>query len=48
VPAQAFFSGYPARAHADSMRQLGALTRLPDLLKKVQALEARLKILEGK
>jgi UDP-3-O-[3-hydroxymyristoyl] glucosamine N-acyltransferase len=48
VPAQAFFSGYPARAHADSMRQLGALTRLPDLLKKVQALEARLKALEGK
>jgi UDP-3-O-[3-hydroxymyristoyl] glucosamine N-acyltransferase len=46
VPEKTFVSGYPARPHAEAMRQLAALGKLPDLLKKVQQLEARLKALE--
>jgi UDP-3-O-[3-hydroxymyristoyl] glucosamine N-acyltransferase len=48
VPEKTFVSGYPARPHAEAMRQLAALARLPELLKKIQQLEARLKVLEGK
>ena len=41
-------SGYPARPHAEKMRELGALTSLPDALKRVRALEKRLAELEAK
>ena len=48
VPANTFVSGYPARPHAEAMRQLAALARLPELTKKIRDLEARLKALEAK
>jgi UDP-3-O-[3-hydroxymyristoyl] glucosamine N-acyltransferase len=48
VQEKEFVSGYPARPHTESMRQLAALSRLPELLKKIQRLEMRLSALEGK
>jgi len=48
VEPKTFVSGYPARPHSESMRQLAALARLPELLKKINTLEARLKTLEAK
>jgi UDP-3-O-[3-hydroxymyristoyl] glucosamine N-acyltransferase len=43
-----FVSGYPARAHKESMRQLAEIARLPELSKRVRALEKRLAELEAK
>jgi UDP-3-O-[3-hydroxymyristoyl] glucosamine N-acyltransferase len=42
VPAGQTYSGYPARPHREAMRAQGALFRLPDLLKRVKALEKAL------
>ena len=39
VPAGETYSGYPARPHPEAMRALGALFRLPDLLRRVRELE---------
>lgn len=42
VPADADYSGYPARPHQEAMRASAALFRLPDLLRRLRALERRL------
>ncbi|HEX6589026.1 MAG TPA: UDP-3-O-(3-hydroxymyristoyl)glucosamine N-acyltransferase [Longimicrobiales bacterium] len=42
VPAGAVYSGYPARPHKEALRAQAALFRLPDLLKRLKALERRL------
>jgi UDP-3-O-[3-hydroxymyristoyl] glucosamine N-acyltransferase len=39
VPAGESYSGYPARPHREALRAQGALFRLPDLMKRVKALE---------
>ncbi len=39
VPAGETYSGYPARPHKEAMRALGALFRLPDLVRRVRELE---------
>lgn len=41
VPAGATYSGYPARPHKEAMRALGALFKLPELVKRMQALERK-------
>jgi len=47
VPAGKQYSGYPARPHRQQMRHIAASQRLPDVLKRVAELEARLARLEG-
>lgn len=42
VPAGAVYSGYPARPHKEALRAQAALFRLPNLLKRLKALERRL------
>ncbi len=42
VPEGAYVSGYPARPHMTAMREEAALTRLPELLKRVRQLEKEL------
>lgn len=39
VPAGETFSGYPARPHREALRAQGSLFRLPELVKRVRALE---------
>ena len=39
VPAGATYSGYPARPHREAMRVQGAGFKLPELLKRIRALE---------
>lgn len=39
VPAGATYSDYPARPHAEAMRARAALSRLPDLLRRLRRLE---------
>lgn len=46
VPANAYVSGYGARPHKETLRVSAASNQLPDLLKKVRAMERRLKDLE--
>lgn len=41
-------SGYPARPHAEKMREYAAAAALPEYLKRIRALEKRLAELEGK
>lgn len=41
VPGGETYSGYPARPHGEAMRATAALFRLPDLLRRVRELEAR-------
>ena len=41
-------SGYPARPHTDKMRELAALSALPEALKRLRALERRCAALEAK
>jgi len=43
IPANTVVSGYPARPHDDAMRVYAATHRLPELLKRVKALEQKLK-----
>jgi UDP-3-O-[3-hydroxymyristoyl] glucosamine N-acyltransferase len=40
VPPGATYSGYPARPHREALRASGALFRLPELLKRLKALES--------
>ncbi|MGH7549381.1 MAG: UDP-3-O-(3-hydroxymyristoyl)glucosamine N-acyltransferase [Gemmatimonadota bacterium] len=42
VPADAEFSGYPARAHRDQMRAHALFARLPELFQRLKRLEDRL------
>jgi UDP-3-O-[3-hydroxymyristoyl] glucosamine N-acyltransferase len=46
VPAGAFVSGYGARPHKETLRTAASLSQLPDVLKKVRDMEARLSALE--
>ncbi len=46
VPPNSFFAGFPARPHKEWLRAEAAVRRLPELLKKVQQLEARIAELE--
>jgi UDP-3-O-[3-hydroxymyristoyl] glucosamine N-acyltransferase len=39
VPENSFITGYPAREHIRAKREEASLTRLPELLKRVKALE---------
>lgn len=41
-------SGYPARPHAEKMRELAALSSLPEALKRIKSLERRLAELESR
>jgi len=47
VPAGAFMSGYGPRPHKDVLKINAAVGQLPDLLKKIRAMERRLAELEG-
>ena len=46
VPAGSFWAGFPARPHKEWLRTEAAAAKVPDLLKKVRDLEARLSALE--
>lgn len=48
VPAGSFYAGFPARPHKEWLRTEAAAGKVPDLLKKVRELEARLDKLEEK
>jgi UDP-3-O-[3-hydroxymyristoyl] glucosamine N-acyltransferase len=39
IPAGETYSGYPARPHREALRAQGAVFRLPELIKRVKALE---------
>src|SRR5262249_21958550 len=41
-------SGYPARPHAEKMREHAAAAALPEYIKRIRALEKRMAELEGK
>lgn len=43
VPADAEFSGYPARPHREQMRAYALFARLPELFERLKAVESRLK-----
>jgi UDP-3-O-[3-hydroxymyristoyl] glucosamine N-acyltransferase len=43
VPAGATYSGYPARPHKESLRAQAALGRVPDVIKRLHALEQAIK-----
>jgi UDP-3-O-[3-hydroxymyristoyl] glucosamine N-acyltransferase len=45
VPEGKFYSGMPAGPHRDAMRQAGALQKLPDLLKDLDALRKQVELL---
>ena len=47
LPAGAFVSGTPARPHAEEMRVKAASRRMPDLVKRLRELEARVTALEN-
>lgn len=42
IPAGATYSGYPARPHREALRSSAALFKLPQLLRRLRALEERL------
>ncbi|MDR3561809.1 MAG: UDP-3-O-(3-hydroxymyristoyl)glucosamine N-acyltransferase [Negativicutes bacterium] len=46
VPANSFYSGFPARPHREWLKAEAAQRKIPDLMKKVQELEKRLGELE--
>lgn len=46
LPQGAFVSGFPARPHAENMKLLAATNRIPDLLKEIDRLQARIEQLE--
>jgi UDP-3-O-[3-hydroxymyristoyl] glucosamine N-acyltransferase len=46
VPAGATVSGYPARDHREYLRAMGSVFRLPETLKRIKELEARVEALE--
>ncbi|MGH7565880.1 MAG: UDP-3-O-(3-hydroxymyristoyl)glucosamine N-acyltransferase [Gemmatimonadota bacterium] len=43
VPADAEYSGYPARSHREQMRAYALFARLPELFERLKALESRLR-----
>lgn len=43
VPADAEYSGYPARSHREQMRAYALFARLPEMFERLKALESRLK-----
>ena len=43
VPADAEYSGYPARSHREQMRAYALFARLPELFERLKALESRFK-----
>jgi len=43
VPADAEYSGYPARSHGEQMRAYALFARLPELFERLKAIESRLK-----
>ena len=43
VPADAEYSGYPARSHREQMRAYALFARLPELFERLKAVESRLK-----
>jgi UDP-3-O-[3-hydroxymyristoyl] glucosamine N-acyltransferase len=43
VPADAEYSGYPARSHREQMRAYALFARLPELFERLKAVETRLK-----
>ncbi len=47
VPAGEAWSGYPARPHGEAMRVQAHVFRLPELLKRIRKLEARLEERQG-
>ena len=47
VDAGVTVSGYPARPHQEKMRELAALTSLPDALKRLRSMEKRLAAIEA-
>jgi UDP-3-O-[3-hydroxymyristoyl] glucosamine N-acyltransferase len=48
VPARALYSGYPAVENRQWLKMMAALSRLPELQKRVQELEAELERLKGR
>ena len=42
VPAKSFYAGFPARPHREWLRSEAAISKLPDLVKKIRELEKRL------
>lgn len=46
VPANSFYAGFPARPHREWLRAEAGMRKLPELLKKMQAMETRLAELE--
>jgi UDP-3-O-[3-hydroxymyristoyl] glucosamine N-acyltransferase len=47
IPPGSRVSGYPARPHTEAMRVIAATWRLPELLRRIEELEARLAALEA-
>jgi UDP-3-O-[3-hydroxymyristoyl] glucosamine N-acyltransferase len=47
VPAQAFYSGYPAVENRQWLKMMAALNQLPELQKRVRELEAKVARLQG-
>jgi UDP-3-O-[3-hydroxymyristoyl] glucosamine N-acyltransferase len=43
VPADAEYSGYPARSHREQMRAYALFARLPEIFERLKAVESRLK-----
>ena len=43
VPEGSFISGIPARHHPDRLRQDIAISKLPDLQKKIRSMESKIK-----
>lgn len=48
IPANSFCAGFPARPHKEWLRAEAAVKRLPETLKKLREMEARLTALENK
>lgn len=46
VPSNSFYAGFPARPHREWLKAEAGARKVPDLVKKVQALEARIAELE--
>ncbi len=46
VPANSFYAGFPARPHREWLRAEAGMRKMPELLKKMQAMETRLAELE--
>lgn len=47
IPPKSFYAGHPARPYKDEMKIKAHLEKLPELVKKVKELEARIREIEG-